>query len=461
MKLKTSWSFTLFFLALSVCAFGTSKFSEKDATRIGTDAYVFGYPAVVMEMTQEASGPANRLDHMRSFPTPNFKTVVSPNVDTLYSTAWLDLSKEPQILHLPDFGDRFFLMPMLDAWTNVFSDPGTRVGSKMGDYAIVGPNWMGKLPKGVRAIRAPTNAVWLLGSIYSDGTPKDIRKVNELQDLMSLTPLSRYGSLYKAPALAKISEIAPGASPQDQTYSMDATQFFSRLAKIMKANPPSADEAPMLDKLASIGVIPGQEFDPTKLDRHVMRGLDKAVTAAKKKIASVGPALLKSVNGWLFSTRLGNYGIDYMLRAYTALVGLGANLAKDAVYPFAQLDGAGKPLNGSNNYVLHYEPDEIPPVNGFWSVTLYDEHHHFAANPIRRFAIRSESKLALNADGSLDIYIQSTTPGKDKESNWLPSPDNAPFNVILRMYWPEEEVVSGDWRPPPLEHIQTRLAAEK
>ena len=225
----------------------------------------------------------------------------------------------------------------------------------------------------------------------------------------------------------------------------------------MRSNPPPASEAPVLEKLKAIGIVPGEKFDPSGLDPAVARGLEQSVQAALAKLETASKETGAPVNGWRVPPMvLGDFGTEYGARAVVALIGLGANLPQDAVYPSAFVDGAGQPLDGANRYVIHFDKDSTPPVQAFWSITMYDATSFFVANPINRYAISSWMPLRKNADGSLDIYVQAASPGKDKESNWLPAA-SAPFNVTLRMYWPTEtppSIMDGSWKPPAVTKVQ-------
>lgn len=434
---------------------------QADALKAGVEAVVYGLPVVIMDLTREkltnvatpgtSTAPVNQFAHMRQFPDASFRDVVRANVDTLYSSAFLDLTAEPIVLSAPDTRGRYYLMPMLDAWTNVFASPGKRTtGTKAGNYAITGPGWTGTLPKGVTQIKAPTNMVWIIGRTQTDG-PADYPAVHKIQDGYRLTPLSAFGKPFVPPPGKVDASLDMKAAPVDRLRGMSAEAFFNRLATLLKSNPPPAAEAPALEKLKAIGVVPGEKFDPAKLDPAVARGLGQSVTVAIDRLLAASKEVGAPANGWRIPPMiLGNFGTDYGARAVVALVGLGANLPQDAVYPSAFVDGANKPLDGANKYVVHFDKGALPPARAFWSITMYDPESFFIANPINRFALSSWMPLKKNPDGSLDILVQRDSPGKGKESNWLPAGDKA-FNLTLRMYWPQEKapsILDGSWKPP-------------
>ncbi|HZF38648.1 MAG TPA: DUF1254 domain-containing protein [Blastocatellia bacterium] len=439
--------------------------SAGEAAEIAVEAYVFGYPLVLMDVTRQVmtavpkagarKAPINQFVHFREFPDPTFTDVVSPNADTLYSAAWLDLTEEPIVLSAPDVGKRYYLMQMLDAWTNVFASPGTRTtGNGRGDFAIVGPQWKGKLPEDVKEIKFPTNMAWLIGRTQTNGK-EDYAAVHAIQDQYKLTPLSAWGKPYTPPDNAPV---APGIDvktpPVEQVAKMDAATFFARLSALMKDNPPAPADAGALNRFAAIGVASGTPFDLKSLDPAVARSVEGSVKAAQSKIAAeAGKPRGKKVNGWDVMTKMGRYGTDYLFRSVIALIGLGANLPEDAIYPRATTDAEGQQLTGADRYVVRFPKGQLPPVNAFWSLTMYNSKHFFAQNPINRYAIGDRDKLKFDDDGSLTIYIQRDSPGKDKESNWLPAPADS-FNVFMRLYWPKKEIADGVWKMPGVERVK-------
>ncbi len=433
------------------------KMSEAEALNLGTEAYIYGYPLVIMEtirrvMTNVAApegnhAPTGQFAHQRQYPEVSFRTVRSPNLDTLYSFAWLDLSREPYILSLPDEKGRYYLMEMLDAWTNVFAAPGRRTtGTKAQKFVITGPGWRGTIPRDVKEIKSPTNMVWLIGRTYCTGTPADYKAVHALQDKYTLTPLSAYGKPYTPPRGTVNPDVDMRTSGWEQVNRMDAASYFKTLAALMQANPPAEQDAPMIAKLAKIGLVRGHDFDLSALDPVVARGLKGVPQAAQEKIKAREKDAGEVVNGWTFTVKTGRYGTDYLQRAHITAVDLGANLPQDVVTLMTQVNGDGKPLVGSQRYVLHFPKAQTPPAHGFWSLTLYNAEHFLVANPLNRYKLSSRSKFTYNQDGSLDLYIQKDSLGKDEESNWLPAPAGE-FELVLRFYWPKESVLKGTWKP--------------
>lgn len=434
--------------------------AQAEFRQLANEVFVYAYPLVLMDVTRQvmaARAQPNTFSHMRAYPDHTFTDVVSPNADTLYSTAWLDLSREPVVLSVPAMARRYYLMPMLDAWTNVFASPGTRTtGNGPGRYAIVGPHWHGELPADVKEIKAPTDMVWIIGRTQTHG-PADYAQVRKLQNQYQLVPLSSSGTNGTQNEGQSAAPTPPAAAgkrvpPVEQVAAMGAQTFFSRFAGLLAANPPSSADASMVEKMTRLGIRAGASFDMARLDPATQQAIEAGTKAGLRRIAAAAqhrdPASI--VNGWVVTRGLGSYGTDYEKRAFVAWVGLGANLDADAMYPMARTDSDGQPLSGANKYVVHFEKGQTPPVNALWSLTLYNERQAFVDNPLGRYAIGDRDKLKPNADGSLDLYIQHDSPGKDKESNWLPAPPDA-FNLILRMYWPRDEALSGAWAPPPVQ----------
>ena len=437
-----------------------------EARDAAIEAYIYAYPLVTMEMTRRVMtnvaapegtrAPMGQLVRMREYPNAKFRDVTAPNADTLYTTTWLDVSKEPWIVSLPDMKGRYFLLPMLDGWTNVFQVPGKRTtGTGAQTYAITGPGWKGTLPKGVTEYKSPTGIVWILGRIYCTGTPEDYKAVHALQDQVSVVPLSAYGKPHK-PAAGKVdASVDMKTAVREQVNALDGAAYFKLFAELMKTNPPAAEDAPMVARMAKIGLVPGQGFDASKLDAEVAKGIAEAPKPAQDKIMRhLKEGLLtkdfRLENGWLFSTNMGVYGTNYLQRALVTAIGLGANRPEDAVYPTSDGPDLVKKYDGAKKYVMRFEKGKLPPVNGFWSLTMYDAQYFFVDNPLNRYTLSQRNALKANADGSVDLYIQHESPGKDKESNWLPAPAGD-FILMMRLYWPKEtppSLIDGSWKIP-------------
>jgi hypothetical protein len=432
---------------------------------LATDAYVFGYPLVTMEMTRRiitnvaspvgTRGPMGQIIKLRQYPDASFRDVTAPNADTLYTTSFFDVGKEPWVLSTPDMKGRYFLLPMLDGWTNVFQVPGKRTtGTGAQTYAITGPGWKGTLPPGVKEYKSPTAIVWLLGRIYCTGTPEDYAEVHKLQDEFKLVPLSSYGKAYAPPPGTVDPSIDMKTAVREQVNRMDAVAYFTLLCKLMKDNPPSAADTPQLAKFAKLGIVPGQDFDASKLKADFVKRVPEIAVDRIMLQFKVNKDVTNE-KGWTFTTKTGLYGTDYLMRALVTAIGLGANRPQDAVYPTSQKDAEGGKYNGANKYVMRFPKGQLPPAEGFWSLTMYDSGYFFVNNPLNRYSISAREKLKSNPDGSVDLYIQNESPGKDKESNWLPAPAGD-FILMLRMYWPQEKtpsIINGSWKIPPVKKV--------
>jgi hypothetical protein len=432
--------------------------SPAEARQIAGQAYTFAYPLVIMEMTRRANTQngsprfVNHLLHGLAFPDDRFHQVIRANADTLYSSSWLDLSQEPVLLHVPDTKGRYYLMQFMDAWSETIASPGKRTtGTGEGWFPIVGPGWKGKLPEDVQRIDSLTNTAWLIGRTQTNG-PADYGFVHAIQQGYKLTPLSAYPAGQPPVALADLALIQAGSHepPPVQVAHMSVTDFFHLFAQLLVKNPPRAADEPVMRQLARIGIAAGRPFPTVQLSPDQLKAVEEGAQAESRSIETFDrSALPNGKTGWTLPGHYGRYGTNYLVRALTARYFLGILPAEDAVYLSCDRDSAGDPFQGSKQYTLHFDKDGIPPVRAFWSLSLYDEQGYFAANSIQRFAIGDRDALTFNADGSLDLYIQRDSPGAGKESNWLPAPAGS-FNLALRMYWPEKQVISGQWTPPAL-----------
>lgn len=438
--------------------FSQAAITPEEAEAIATDVYIYAYPLVTMDATKnvmtnvmEPTGnkaPVGQFANAKTYPNASFTDITAPNADTLYSTAWLDVGKEPYILHVPNEEGRYYLMPMLSAWTDVFASPGTRTtGTEAQDFAITGPNWTGQLPEGMKEFKSPTNLVWILGRTYCTGTPEDYTKVHDIQKQYSITPLSSYRKPYTPPQGVINPAIDMKTAVREQVNKMDAATYFKRFSELLTNNPTSPNDTDLIAKMQKIGIQLGQTYDLSKVDPSLIKSIENAPKLGIEKIIAHSKTSGTQVNGWLVTDKTGAYGTDYLQRAAVTFIGLGANLPQDAVYPFTNVDSNGQPLKGSNHYVIHFAKDETPPVNGFWSLTLYNDKFFFFNNPLNRYTLSPRNSLKYNEDGSLDLYIQNESPDKDKESNWLPAPADD-FVLMLRFYWPKASLLDGKWTLP-------------
>jgi hypothetical protein len=434
----------------------------KDKIMLGAEAYLYGYPLVMMETTRIQSakyiGPENQLRMVRQFPNAQFKEVVRPNVDTLYTTAFISMKEGPWAFEMPANNKRYELMPFMDAWTNVFASPGTRTsGNQGGTYLLAGPEWNGQVPKGMTLLKSPTDMVWLIGRTQTNGTA-DFATVHELQNRLRLSKWPQPPDSLSASTDSKRDaqpswqvSTEPSLTPVAQMKALNTTEFFNRLMKLMVSNPPSPEDAPLLARLAQLEIKPGQAVH--------LSGSNALSFSLGRWIAN--QRVMKALNtkaqdgSWSYPPlNLGRYGTDYNTRAAVAMVGLGANLPEDAMYPNTVLDHQGQALNGKHRYRLHFAANALPHVKAFWSITAYGADEFLIDNPLQRFAIGDRDPLVFNADGSLDLWVQATPPSqKEAAANWLPVQMGAPFLLNARLYWPEDKALNGQWKMPVVERL--------
>lgn len=441
-----------------------SALSPGEAAAIAVGAYFYFYPLLTMDITRRQStnveagretgkGPMNLFVHRAEYPEADFVGVVRANFDTLYSTAWLDLTREPIVVSAPDTGGRYYLLPMLDMWTDVFASPGWRTtGTQAQDFLLTAPGWHGTVPEGMDHIPAPTPYVWIIDRIKTDG-PQDYDAVHKIQAGFRVTPLSQWGKTSAPPVATIDPNVDMRTPPKAQVDSMTGVEYFAYAAELLKLHSPHITDQPIIAQLRKIGFEPGKSFDATTLDPVVKTAVSEAPKAAQDIMRWKMPTLARIENGWTMNTdTMGVYGNHYLKRAIIAQVGLGANPPEDAIYPLNLADEAGRPLNGTNKYTLHFEKGLTPPVYAFWSVTLYDNNGFQIPNALNRFALSSWMPFKTNPDGSLDLYFQHENPGPDREANWLPAPAG-PFNLTMRLYAPRPEALTGKWSPPAVKQV--------
>ena len=443
--------------------------SVQEAVDIATDAYVYGYSLVTTDVTriqmtntdkvEGLRGPAGQFINVKRYPPGDYRGVSAPNADTLYSAAWIDLS-EPQVFSHPDMGKRYFLFPMYDLWMSIIQSPGSRTtGGKAGNFLLTGPGWKGEVPKGMTHYQFSSRYMLILGRTYATGTEADYKAVNALQAQYKITPLAAWGKPFtpKAPPVNPNPGISMTDKPQAVILAMGTEGYFNWLTKVMCKNAPAyAADAPMLARMAKIGIEPCKPFELAKLDPAAQAALKDLPQKALDKIGANQKSMGTVVDGWTISM-VGQYGTDYMKRAVVAAFGWPANLPEDAVYPYTKVDAKGDKLSGANKYTITFAKGQLPPTNGFWSFTMYmiDEGWWFVPNKLNKFTVSMRDNPKFNADGSLTLYFQNESPGKDKEANWLPAPKGE-FIPMLRMYWPKEKapsILDGSWVPPQVQKV--------
>ncbi|MEU9397151.1 DUF1254 domain-containing protein [Streptomyces sp. NPDC048324] len=425
-----------------------------DLRTLSREAYVYLYPLVMMDVTRRQTialpagvkpgyGPPNQFHHLRAFPPADFRAVVRPNFDTLYSNAWVDLTAGPVVLRVADTAERYYMLPLMDMWTDVFATIGQRTtGTGDQDYLVVGPDHQGETPPNVTVVHAPTPHVWIIGRTQTNG-PADYEAVHKVQDGYTL---AAHNPTEHTPD--------PGMDLETDALTLvnglSAVRFFTHAAQALAVNPPHAADFSVLARIAHLGVVPGHAFDADRFDGDALAAVEAGADDARRTILGSPAAFGTETAGWRTSTdNMGVYGNSYLKRAVIAAGGLGANPPEDAVYPVLTSDADGAPVVGENDYVLHFDAGALPPADAFWSITMYDAEGFPAANALDRFALGDRDVLAYNADGSLDIHVSHRDPGPERRPNWLPAP-LGPLGITMRVYAPRAEALDGRWNPPPL-----------
>lgn len=435
---------------------------EEEIVTIVREAYIYLYPLILMDITRRqflnidpsvnpVGGPVNTFVHIRAYPTADLRAVVRPNFDTLYSSAWLDLTNGPVVVSTADTAGRYFMLPMIDMWTDVFAVPGKRTtGTGAADFVLVPPGWTGDLLQKLERINAPTPFVWIIGRTQTNGV-KDYDSVHKIQEGYKITLLEDWEKTPRKIEQKIDPSVDTKTEPLRLINQMPAVEYFNYGLEIMKLNPPHLTDWSILARMKRIGLEPGKSINSDKVSSDK---LSKGAADGLKLMREKAPSIAHVTNGWQMSTdTIGVYGNFYLKRAIIAMGGLGANQVEDAVYPFNIHDAGGNTVTAENKYVLHFGKDELPPVDAFWSLTLYDAEGFQVANSLNRFAVGDRDELKYNSDGSLDLYIQHENPGNEKESNWLPAPESGELGLTLRLYAPRPDVINGRWNPPAIKRL--------
>jgi hypothetical protein len=443
-------------LALTpAAAQAASALTPAEAKAIAKEAWAWSYAPIEGYQTLYAQavnkdapgyvGGFNQFRHFSRLATPADKDIVTPNNDTPYSWAWLDLRAEPIVLSLPAVPKRYYVNQWFDLYTHNFAYTGVRTtGREAGNYLFAGPRWKGKVPKGIKAVfRAETEIVGTLTRTSIEGGAEDIPALQAVQAQYRLTPLSKFTG-QKAPPASP-----PVAWPPFDRARAEGLGFIPYINALLPLMPTVPSEVDMRARFARIGVGPGRAFNPATLDPTIRRAMEEGVAEAAAELKA--KAINEKSSADLFGTRE-FLGADYVYkRNVGAMLGIYGNSKDEALYGSQQTDKAGQVLDGSRNWLLRFEPGQLPPVSEFWSITMYGlPDRLLVANPINRYSIGDRTPgLKLGADGSLEIYLQSESPGKDRESNWLPTP-KGPFFFVGRFYGPKATALRGEWSLPPL-----------
>jgi len=444
-----------------------------EARQVAAAAYVFGYPIVWDDVSKDhqtavpapdpalGAAPINQLarPYTAQLTASSNTPLPFPTYDFGYVQGWLNLTREPMVLNVPAANGRYYVIQLVDAWQEDLPSVGSRTtGNESGAFALVGPGWNGTLPSNVTRIQTPTNTMLIVGRAQQNG-PADLPAAAAFLDNVTLTPLSALGTNYTPPATVPgnpnvNSKDVRGPAIYAEVANMTPSDFYDRMATVMGGNPPYSVDKPVVDQMARIGIVPGTPFNWNSLNTTtqdaITQGFQDGVSEAYT--ASVSSRGIVHYNGW-DTSYIATYGTNYTLRDAGVLRGAFLNLPQDGLYFQSNTTATGVPFSGANNYVLHFLNNSTPPVNAFWSVTVYDSQGYPVPNSLNRSTIAPHlDNLTYNPDGSLDIYIQNASPGGNKESNWLPAPSGA-FYLILRQYWPQESALNGSWVPPGVQQV--------
>ena len=435
---------------------------------VGRTAYLWGWPLVNLANRHAAFSKApepgllggdlpvahNSVAMLTGYISASQRVIACPNQDVAYGAGFLDnLDTAPIVFQVPDFGDRFWVYALYDARTDQVSNIGKQYGTKTGFYMVVGPNWKGETPKGIAAVlRASTAVVFVIPRVFMDDTPKDHAAIQPLLSQIVFYPLSQFDGKMKVKDWSKLPDYpAPKSSGPGETQWVNPETFFDELPAVMKGVPPLPGEEALYAWIGSV-------LDAAAKDATIKKTLTETAVAAEREL--VTPFLQwryngrPAGNGWNSPVNNAEWGTDYLNRTATAKSNMFDNLPTETKYIYTDNDGQGNQLSGQNTYSITFPKGQLPPVRGFWSMTLYDQQHFFNANPLKRYSLGTKNKnLKTNADGSLTLYAGAKSPGKDKENNWLPAPEGT-FSLYLRAYWPDKAIVDGTWQPPVIEMLK-------
>jgi len=449
--------------------------TKEEVVTIAKQAYTFGYPLLMMDTTKNVQtnvekpenghAPLNQVGKAQTFPTYETKDVVKPNVDTFYNLLWMDLKEGPIVVSVPytnqyiynngASGSRYSVFPFLDAYSNVFNSSGTRItGSEPLLLFVYGPDYDAEtlgIPANMDGVKAPTNMVWMLGRIQTNSEEDAQNFVWPIQrQIMSIPYANWFDVDYVAPSGSESPDL-DHVEPVSAVLGMHISNYFNLMTTLMDENPPAEEDSEMINLMASIGIVAGNEFDLSTFTDETIAALEdipnNILNDWSIKMAIKIKENDENINNWVnIKSNMGNFGTDYVQRAFIAYKGLGANLIEDAMYPNCQLDEQGAPLDSSKNYIMTF--DEEPPVGAFWSITCYNADNFLVENSANKYCVGSISgEIEKRTDGSFDIFI-SNQPPSSGQSNWLPTPASGAMSLTMRLYLPNEEILSSEWNPP-------------
>jgi hypothetical protein len=429
---------------------------------VGRSAYVWGWP-LVNQVNRRAAfakapepgrlggvlpiAPVGYAGMLTDYIAPDQKFVTCPNEDTVYGAGYMSLDKQPVVVQVPDFGDRFFTFQIVDHRTDSFASIGKQYGTKPGFYLLVGPNWNGTAPTGLNAVfRSPTDFGAIFPRVFQNDTPEDKAAVQSVLRQIMVYPLTEFDGQMKTKDWSRVPSFpAPAGAGKGETQWVVPEKFFDQLPEVLQTVPPLPGEEAMYGTFKSV-------LDAAAKDSQTKAALMQTAIAAEEELIKplfdfrnngrpVG-------NGWTSPPNGARWGTDYLSRTATAKSNMYDNAPNETRYIYTDFDSEGRRLSGANRYTVIFAAGQTPPVNGFWSLTVYNREHFFEPNKANRFSFGTKSKsMKQNADGSLTLYFQNASPGADKETNWVPTPADQ-FSLYIRSYWPKEAIMTGSWTPP-------------
>jgi hypothetical protein len=435
---------------------------------VGRMAYLWGWPLVNIanrhKLFSEAPEPGlmggvvpvahNGVAMLTNYISPEQRFIAATNQDVVYGFGFLDnLDKEPIVFQVPDFGDRFYVYALWDARTDEFSNIGKQYNTKPGFYMIVGPEWKGETPTGITAVvRSSTSWVEVCPRVFMDDTAEDHKAIQPVLSQIVFYPLSQFDGTMKTKDWSKLPHFpAPKRTGEGETQWVNPETFFDELPAVMKQVPSMPGEEALYNWIGSV-------LDAAAKDPKIMQTLKE--TAAEAEREMIDPLFQwryngrPAGNGWNSPVNNAKWGTDYLNRTGTAKTNMFDNLPTETKYIYTDNDSQGRQLNGQNSYSITFPKGQVPPVKGFWSLTLYNDFHFFNPNPLKRYSLGTKNKtLKYNADGSLTLYAGAKSPGQDKENNWLPAPEGT-FSLYMRAYWPDKAILDGSWQPPAIAMVK-------
>jgi hypothetical protein len=444
-----------------------TKITEEYARLVARDAYFWAWPLVNVYNRRLAndqvkdfiiagpvpSAPTNRLAMLTDYITPEERLVACPNQDVVYGAGSIALDRSPVVIQVPDFGDRFWVYQVVDLRTDSFADLGKMYGTTPGFYLLVGPHWSGEVPRGItRVFRASTNTGFVAPRVFQDDTPEDKRAIQSVIRQIMMYPLAEFDGQVKSrdwSSLPKASTASQGG--EEEVKWVIPEKFVDELPVVLADAPPLPGEE---SRYAQVRAVLEAAKNDAKLQEAMTKAAIEAEATLVKPLFEFRHYGLQLPHHWSTIVNGAAFGTDYFTRTAVAKSNILVNKPSETKYFYQDLDAGGQRLNGANRYTVTFPKGQTPPVNGFWSLTLYNQHHFFAPNDIKRYSTGTKNKaLQYNPDGSLTIYVQADPPAEAQRSNWLPAPKRDDFSLYVRTYWPQVAITDGSWTPPPVQRV--------